>query len=248
MFFECWALSQLFLFCSFTLIKRLFSSSSLSAIRVLSSANLSLLIFFPAILRPACDSSSPAFHMMYSAYKLNKQGDSIQLCHIPFPILNQSAVPCPVLTAASWPTSRFLRRQVRWFDIPIFLGIFQFVVIHTKMEEKLPIRNQNTYMAIRCKKLRKTLATCFQIYYLLKQSLKFDLSIFLIYQILSLIKLIWPLNLHRGKENSTFYLKTKQSSHDWKVLPSPVDFKSLCSWSTARVSSLLFASESSAAL
>ena len=140
MFFECWALSQLFLFCSFTLIKRLFSSSSLSAIRVLSSANLSLLIFFPAILRPACDSSSPAFHMMYSAYKLNKQGDSIQLCHIPFPILNQSAVPCPVLTAASWPTSRFLRRQVRWFDIPIFLGIFQFVVIHTKMEEKLQFK------------------------------------------------------------------------------------------------------------
>ena len=37
------------------------------------------LIFLPAILIPACASSSPAFHMMYSAYELNKQGDTIQL-------------------------------------------------------------------------------------------------------------------------------------------------------------------------
>ena len=39
---------------------------------------LRLLIFLPAILIPACASSSPAFLMMYSAYKLNKQGDNIQ--------------------------------------------------------------------------------------------------------------------------------------------------------------------------
>src|SRR5574337_934050 len=63
---------------SFTFIKRLFSSSSLSAIRVMPSAYLRLLIFLPAILIPACASSSPAFLMMYSAYKLNKQGDNIQ--------------------------------------------------------------------------------------------------------------------------------------------------------------------------
>ena len=29
-----------------------------------------------------------AFHMMYSAYKLNKQGDNIQPCYTLFPILN----------------------------------------------------------------------------------------------------------------------------------------------------------------
>ena len=52
---------------SFTFIKRLFSSSSLFAIRVVSSAFLRLLIFLPAILIPACASSSPAFLMMYSA-------------------------------------------------------------------------------------------------------------------------------------------------------------------------------------
>ena len=39
---------------SFTFIKRLFSSSLLSAIRVVSSACLRLLIFLPAILIPAC--------------------------------------------------------------------------------------------------------------------------------------------------------------------------------------------------
>ena len=39
---------------------------------------------------------------MYSAYKLNKQGDNIQPWCTPFPIWNKSVVPCPVLTAASW--------------------------------------------------------------------------------------------------------------------------------------------------
>ena len=47
---------------SFTFIKRLFSSSSLSAIKVLSSAYLRLLIFLSTILIPACTSSSPAVH------------------------------------------------------------------------------------------------------------------------------------------------------------------------------------------
>ena len=46
---------------SFTLIKRHFSSSSTSAIRVVSSAYLRLSTFLLAILIPACDSSSPAF-------------------------------------------------------------------------------------------------------------------------------------------------------------------------------------------
>ena len=68
---------------------------------------------------------------MYSAYKLNKQGDNIHLWRTPFPIWNQSVVPCPVLTVASWPAYRFLKRQVKWSDIPISFRIFQFVVIHT---------------------------------------------------------------------------------------------------------------------
>ena len=68
---------------------------------------------------------------MYSAYKLNKQSDSVQPWCTPFPIWNQSVVPCPFLIVASWPAYRFLRRQVRWSGIPIFSRIFQFVVIHT---------------------------------------------------------------------------------------------------------------------
>ena len=89
--------------------------------RVVSSAYLRLLIFLLPILTPACASSSPAFLMMYSAYKLNKHHDNIQPWHTPFPIWNQCVVSCPVLTVASWPTYRFLRRQVRWSGIPISL-------------------------------------------------------------------------------------------------------------------------------
>ena len=115
---------------SFTFIKRLFSYSSLSPTRVVSSAHLRLLIFLPAILIPACASSSPVFLMMYSAHKLNKQGDSIQPWCTPFPIWNQS-VPCPILTVASWPAYRFLRRQVRWSDIPISFRIFHSLLWST---------------------------------------------------------------------------------------------------------------------
>ena len=98
---------------------------------MVSSAYLRLLIFLPAILIPACASLSPVFLMIYSAYKLNKQGDNIQPCHSPFLIWNQSVVPRSVLTVASWPAYRFLMRQVRWSGSPISFRIFQFVVIHT---------------------------------------------------------------------------------------------------------------------
>ena len=113
-------------------MKRLFSSSSFSAIRVVSFAYLRLLIFLPAILTPACASSRPAFLMMYSAHKLNKQGDNIQPWCTPFPIWNHSVVPCPVLTVASWPAYRFLKRQVRWFGIPISFRIFHSLLWSTQ--------------------------------------------------------------------------------------------------------------------
>ena len=108
LFSECWALSQLFHSPLSLSSRGSFSSSSLSAIMVVSSAYLRLLIFLPAILIPACALTSPTFLMMYSAYKLNKQGDNIQPWRTPFPIWNQSVVPCPVLTVASRPAYRFL--------------------------------------------------------------------------------------------------------------------------------------------
>ena len=108
---------------SFTFIKRLFSSS-LSAKRMVSSAFVRLLIFLPAIWIPAGASSRSAFFMIYSAYKLNKQGDNIQPWHTPFLIWNQSVVSCLVPTVVSWPAYRFLKRQVRWSGIPLSFRIF----------------------------------------------------------------------------------------------------------------------------
>ena len=90
---------------------------------MVSSAYMRLLIFLPEILIPACASSSAVFFMMYSAYKLNKQGDNIQPWHTPFPIWNQS-ITCLILTVASWLAYRFLRMQVRWSGILISLRIF----------------------------------------------------------------------------------------------------------------------------
>ena len=65
--FQMLSFKPTFSLSSFTFIKRLFSSSSLYAIRVIPYAYLRLLIFLPAILISACASSSPAFLMMYSA-------------------------------------------------------------------------------------------------------------------------------------------------------------------------------------
>ena len=61
----------------FTFIKRLFSYSSLSAIRMLSSAYLRLLIFLLKILIPSGASSSPAFRIVYAAQNLSKWGDNM---------------------------------------------------------------------------------------------------------------------------------------------------------------------------
>jgi len=116
---------------SFTFIKRLFSSSSLSAIRVVSSAYLRLLIFLPEILIPACASSSSEFHMMYSACKLNKQGDNIQLTYS-FPNLepvhcSMSNSNCCFLTCIQISQEA---GQVTWYS-HLLKNVRRFVVIHT---------------------------------------------------------------------------------------------------------------------
>ena len=123
---ECWGLSQLF--------HSLLSLSSRGSLAPLCiSAYLQrLLIFLPAILIPACASSSPAFFMMYSAYKLSKQRDNIQPWCTPLPIWNQSVVPCPVLTVASWPAYRFLKGQVKWSGILISWRTFHSLLWSTQ--------------------------------------------------------------------------------------------------------------------
>ena len=111
----------------FTLIKRLYSISLLYAFTVVWSAYLKLLIFLLAILIPACASSVPAFCMIYSAYKLNKQGDNTLWYSFPNlePVSSMSGSNSCFLTCI-----QLLRRQVRWSGIPISLRIFQFVVIY----------------------------------------------------------------------------------------------------------------------
>ena len=72
------------------------------------------------------------FHIMYSVYELNKQGDNIKPWHTPFSILNQSIVLCLVITVASWLAYNFLKLQVRWSDIPISLRIFHSLLWSTQ--------------------------------------------------------------------------------------------------------------------
>ena len=98
----------------------------------MSFAYLKLLIFLLAILIPACASSSPAFHVIYSAYKLNKQGDNIQPCCTPFPSLEpvhcfMSSSNCSFLTCIQISQEA---GQVVWYS-HLLKNFSQFVVIHT---------------------------------------------------------------------------------------------------------------------
>ena len=128
-FFPMLSLKQLF-HSPFTFIKRLFNSSSLSGIRVISSAFLILLIFVPAILIPFCDLSSPLFSLMYSGYKLNKQGENMQSWHTPFPILNQSMFHVLFCCFLSCIQVSHETVKVVWYS-HLFKNFPQFAVIHT---------------------------------------------------------------------------------------------------------------------
>ena len=131
MIFFFWMLSfkPAFSLSSFNFIKRLFSCTSLSAISVVITWISEVTEFFPRKLYSSLSFLSPAFHMMYSAYKLNKQGENIQPWHTPFSILNLSVVAYLVLTVASWPEYRFLRRLVRWSSSPVSLRIFHSLLL-----------------------------------------------------------------------------------------------------------------------
>ena len=113
---------------SSTFIRSLLSISSLSAIRVVSSAYLRLLIFLPAVLISVYVSSSPAFLMMYSAYT----GWQYTALMYSFPDLE------PVCFFMSCSKCRFLTctqisqeaGQVVWYS-HLFQNFPQFVVIPT---------------------------------------------------------------------------------------------------------------------
>ena len=127
--FMNWVLSQLF-YSPLPLSSGDSFSSLLSAISVMSFAYLKYFIFLLAILITAYALSSPAFCIMYSAYKLNKQGDTIQPLGTPFPIwvrCSLSGFKCCFLTCIQISQDA---GKVVWYS-HLFQNFPQFVVIHT---------------------------------------------------------------------------------------------------------------------
>ena len=114
MIFAFWMLSfkPTFSLFSFTFIKRLFSSSTLYAIRVISFAHLRLLSLL-AILIPACDSSSLAFCMMYSAVYYVKLCLSIyvSVCSLVHPSIHLSIRPSihPFIHPSNYPSTYLIK-------------------------------------------------------------------------------------------------------------------------------------------
>ena len=95
---------------------------------------------------------SPGPFNLFAGYSLAFE----MLCkinwHTPFPIWNQSVVPYPVPTVASWPEYRFLKRQVRSSGIPISQNFPQFVLQRDISESniivgdfKTPLSKMNTF-------------------------------------------------------------------------------------------------------
>ena len=125
--FQMLSFKPTFSLSSFTFIKRLFSSSSLSAIRVVSSAYLRLLIFLPAIFIPAYASSSLAFHMMCTTYKLISRVTIyiLDLSYVEPVCCSMSSSNCCFLTCIQ--TSLEAGQEV---CSNLFQNFLQFIVIH----------------------------------------------------------------------------------------------------------------------
>ena len=66
----------------------------------------------------------------------------------PFPMWNQSVVPCSVLTVVSWPAYKFLK--VVWYS-HLFQNFPQFIVIHTvKSFGKVNKAEIDVFMELTC--------------------------------------------------------------------------------------------------
>ena len=68
----------------------------------------------------------------------------------PFTIFNQSIVPCPVLTVASWNAYRFLKRQVSWSGIQNSQNFPQFVVVHTVKGFGIVSKAVDVFLEVSC--------------------------------------------------------------------------------------------------
>ena len=115
---------------SFTFIKRLLSSSSLSAIRVVSSAYLRLLTFLPAVLIPASACAGVSHDVLYIEVK--QAGWQYTALMYSFPDLepiycSMSSSNCCFLTCIQISQKA---GQVVWYS-HLFQNFPQFLVIHT---------------------------------------------------------------------------------------------------------------------
>ena len=101
---------------SFTFIRRLFSSYLLSAIRMVSSAYLIFIDISPNNLDSSLFFIQPGLsHDVLCIYVKEAEWQHTALMYS-FP--NLEPVCCSMLFHASWPSYRFLRRQVRWSGTP----------------------------------------------------------------------------------------------------------------------------------
>ena len=125
-FFECWVLSHL-------LHSPLSPSSRGSLVPPhflpLKWYHLHILrlLFLLAVLIPACVSPTPAFHMMYSAYKLNKQ---VTVYSLDVLLFNFEPVCCPVCCFLSCIHISQEAGKVIWYSC-LMKNFPQFVMIHT---------------------------------------------------------------------------------------------------------------------
>ena len=124
MIFIFWKLSfnPAFSLSSFTFIKRIFSSSSLSASKVLSSAYQLLIfplgIWMQPVIHPPWHFASCALHISCIS--------TGTACSQSYSFPNFETIYCSMSSSnsISWPAYKFLRRQVRWPGIPISSRIF----------------------------------------------------------------------------------------------------------------------------
>ena len=136
----------------FTVLKRI-SSSLLSAIRMVSSAYLRLLIFLLAILIPACASSSPAFLMMSSAsVQFNRWVMSTLCsfmdCSMPgFPVHHQllelTQAHVHRVSDAIQPSCLLLSPSPPTFNLFQHQGLFQWVSSSHQVAKILELQPQN---------------------------------------------------------------------------------------------------------
>ena len=119
---------------SFTSIKRLFSFSLLSAIRMVSSAYLRLLIFPPGKLDSSLSFIQPG--ILHDVLCIEVKYAGWQHTALTYSFPNFKPVYCSMSgSVSSWPAYRFLRRQVRWSSIPISKNFPECVMIQ---RQRLP--------------------------------------------------------------------------------------------------------------